>query len=776
MPRTEQTSPLFKGRGFLYLHPQGKNRKVASVHKFTHASLNGRCSLVLFLYEVYIYAQRMAHAMTALFFLAATPYPNRHNKMVEDAQAIEQWKKKYYDQLDQLEKKEAYWEQLEAIFKRTIGRLTIAAEGQHESLDHHIISLRHAIKSQISPTTIDPIIDDISRILAQLEQKRSGPDRSITSSLQQLITNLNLSGSEQKAQKNIIRKLEKADDTSSKETLAYTGNFLSSIISAEPVKDQQKKGLLQRLLPETSSANNEKNDKPANISKVAAALHDFLSALPWPPTLQAQTQAIFKLIKSSSTEEFLRGHIQDLAKIAANWTTHGGTDVAPDNVGSDHFETYKDCLVQLISKLDKAESRVQLDTLKTNVQSASQEEALDELLEQLSTLLDQQSQRLDPERQNTPSLTTISTETTTSKNDHHLLSDESFQPSIQELLIHLIEQLVVPHSFQAQAERVKQNLENNSAAADWKQVLKEVADLINSIRVSMQAERHDIEAFLQQVTDRLKDMDLFLTTESSNLQNAQAHGQQFDQEMQSNVSTIRDDIHQATELPSLKTLVNKKLAAISERIQSYREDEQKRAQKAQDDVEKMHDRMQALEKETESLKKAVAEKNQQAMFDALTKVPNRLFYQQKISAEVARAQRSNTVLSLAIWDIDFFKKINDKYGHKAGDKVLETIAQLINSRIRESDFFARYGGEEFVMLLPETSAQEALILADTLREKISSCSFHYRGEDVKVTASCGISSFSHSDTPDQVFERADKALYKAKTNGRNQCVLADLSI
>jgi len=288
----------------------------------------------------------------------------------------------------------------------------------------------------------------------------------------------------------------------------------------------------------------------------------------------------------------------------------------------------------------------------------------------------------------------------------------------------------------------------------------------------MQAEKHEFEDFLQQVTGRLKDMDLFLQSETTKLESAQSDGQQFDQEIQSNVKTIREDVNQATELPQLKVLVDNKLAVISEHINSYRVAEEKRAQQSKDDVESMHERMQALENETESLKKVIVEKNQQAMFDALTNVPNRLSYEQRMEEEFARWQRTDLPLVLAVWDIDFFKKINDNFGHKAGDKVLETIAQLLNKRIRKSDFFARYGGEEFVMLLPNTKGEEALKLANDLRENIQDCSFHYRGEDVRVTVSCGLSSFSRGDSADQVFERADKSLYEAKETGRNRCVLA----
>jgi diguanylate cyclase len=288
----------------------------------------------------------------------------------------------------------------------------------------------------------------------------------------------------------------------------------------------------------------------------------------------------------------------------------------------------------------------------------------------------------------------------------------------------------------------------------------------------MQKEKHEFENFLQQVTDRLKAMDHFLQNETSNIQQANTLGKQFDKQMGLNVEEIRLHIDQATELSSLKQTVNSKLDTISGHIQHYREAENSRYQQSQDEVDAMHSKMLTLETEAEQLKKLVIEKNRQAMFDALTGIPNRLSYEKKISEEIARWKRFSNPLSLAIWDIDFFKKVNDTYGHKAGDKVLKTVAQLLVKSIRSTDYLARYGGEEFIMLLPGTRQEETLRLVNKLRLQIENCGFHYHGDAVKITVSCGVSSFNENDTLGQVFERADKALYRAKENGRNQCVVA----
>lgn len=702
--------------------------------------------------------------------------------MAEDKKAIEEWKGKYFDQLERLEKKEAGWEQLEATLKRAIGRLSIAAEGQHQPLDGHLANLRRSIKRDVSHQQLEPIIDDISAILAQLQETSSGPERSVTSALLLLINNLKFPESQQKACKKIIKKLEKSDDSQRDNVLADTLSFFTAVIATGTNNDTARTGFLSRVLASASSENGRSQQEvdragqqesasvvdSTDISPLVSTLHDFFARLPWPEADKQPFDTELNAILAAKTVSQLQATIHRLANIASQWT---GEKSGAEK--SFRFAVYKDCLIDLIEALDGEDTPPRFGPLKTSVQLAGEEEALDALTQQLSNLLLEPMPGTEPQRRKGEhSIEGSSNNEDYSSNEGHSSNEDSLQPTIQELLIRLLEQLIVPKSLETDAERVKQSLENKANPADWKQLLKDVANLINSIRLSMQAEKHEFEDFLQQVTDRLKDMDVFLQTETTKLISAQSQGQQFDEDIHSNVNTIRDDISQATELPQLKVLVDKKLGMISAHINAYRVAEKKRAQESQEDVASMHERMQALEKETESLKKVIVEKNQQAMFDTLTNVPNRLYYEQKVEEEFARWQRNGSSLTLAIWDIDLFKKINDSYGHKAGDKVLSTIAQLLNKRVRKSDFFARYGGEEFVMLLPETTAEEALELADNLRESIKNCSFHYRGEDVRVTVSCGISCFNQGDTVDQVFERADKALYVAKDQGRNRCVLA----
>jgi two-component system cell cycle response regulator len=160
-----------------------------------------------------------------------------------------------------------------------------------------------------------------------------------------------------------------------------------------------------------------------------------------------------------------------------------------------------------------------------------------------------------------------------------------------------------------------------------------------------------------------------------------------------------------------------------------------------------------------------------ATTDPLTRVLNRRALLDRLNAEVDRARRFNGVLSLLVLDVDHFKPINDTYGHLAGDSVLRQLGALLDDAVRKVDIVARYGGEEFVMLLPETSREGGILFAERLRERIAAKPFDVGLENpVHLTVSIGIASFPSPrvTTTEDLFARADEALYRAKSGGRNR--------
>ena len=172
----------------------------------------------------------------------------------------------------------------------------------------------------------------------------------------------------------------------------------------------------------------------------------------------------------------------------------------------------------------------------------------------------------------------------------------------------------------------------------------------------------------------------------------------------------------------------------------------------------------------DELKKANELLKRLTNIDHLTNLFNRRYLAEILDGEFFRARRKNEELSLIIVDIDYFKNVNDTYGHQNGDIVLATVANLAQSQLRVYDSAARYGGEEFVLVIPGTSLPDAVMVAERLRQTVLEYSFPTPMEDMTVTVSAGVATFPslHIDSVDSLFRQADEALYRAKQNGRNR--------
>jgi len=180
----------------------------------------------------------------------------------------------------------------------------------------------------------------------------------------------------------------------------------------------------------------------------------------------------------------------------------------------------------------------------------------------------------------------------------------------------------------------------------------------------------------------------------------------------------------------------------------------------------------------QELEEANRELEQKNTLDELTGLFNRRFYDQKIMAEFRRSRRNLTPLSLIIIDIDHFKAVNDTYGHLAGDKCLVKLAEIMKKCLRRStDAGCRYGGEEFCFILPETDSKGALALAEELRQAVLSEAFLIESKDIGLSISCGVSTYQQEKNtlPEHLFSAADKALYQAKHQGRDQVKIAEIT-
>ena len=162
--------------------------------------------------------------------------------------------------------------------------------------------------------------------------------------------------------------------------------------------------------------------------------------------------------------------------------------------------------------------------------------------------------------------------------------------------------------------------------------------------------------------------------------------------------------------------------------------------------------------------------------DFLTNVHNRRSLDSRVAEEIDRAARYGGTFSLIILDIDRFKSINDVHGHLAGDRVIRAVAKLLREQTRASDFLARYGGDEFVLLLPESTAEQARMLAEKTCKRMARTKFYCERRVVHITLSAGVGQvMPREDTPETLFARVDEALYRAKQGGRNRVKMASVT-
>jgi len=345
--------------------------------------------------------------------------------------------------------------------------------------------------------------------------------------------------------------------------------------------------------------------------------------------------------------------------------------------------------------------------------------------------------------------------------------------TINEVLMRLIERLEFPSPLENQVTGLQQQLSAPLDDEEIAPVLENIADMALQVRQVIEQEKNDIEEFLKQMMQRLQDIEHDLEGTKHLQAEAFQSGRDFGHTMQGHVDHIHTTMQKADDLELLKSDVSNRLESIQDHMDEYRSREEHREQVMRAKLDEMKNKLESVESEADKLREQIVEEHNAALQDALTEIPNRLAYNERMEHEYRRWQRYKKPLSLIIWDVDDFKNINDTYGHKAGDRVLRTVAQVLSEHIRQIDFIARYGGEEFITLLPETDLQAAKQVADKLCESVATCDFHHGDEPVKITISGGVAQFQEGDDLDSIVSRADGCLYAAKRSGKNRCMTDD---
>ncbi len=344
-------------------------------------------------------------------------------------------------------------------------------------------------------------------------------------------------------------------------------------------------------------------------------------------------------------------------------------------------------------------------------------------------------------------------------------------PQIGDFCIQLLDTLSLPAELTDQVERLKDQLGEGLSDHSIAPALTAIANLISTMRQQMEQENAELQEFLQQLGDNLKEIDQNLSGAKNSHRDSMDSGREFDAVVHAHVKDIETTVEAAPESSQLKQQIQGRLDAIRKHLAQYRCAEESRQQKLETQLERLNSRVHGMENEGENLRRRLQEKHEQAVRDPLTGLHNRLAYDERIIQEFARWKRYGQPMVLMMIDIDHFKQVNDNYGHKAGDKALVLIADQIRNHLRESDFLARFGGEEFIVLMPETNLDAATLAADKLLKAVEQCEFHYQNAKVTITISAGLAQLRKDDTTESLFQRADQAMYHAKETGRNRCLI-----
>ncbi|MET3998191.1 GGDEF domain-containing protein [Marinobacterium sp. MBR-109] len=335
-------------------------------------------------------------------------------------------------------------------------------------------------------------------------------------------------------------------------------------------------------------------------------------------------------------------------------------------------------------------------------------------------------------------------------------------------LLELIQLFNVPAQHRARTHELISRLEAGPGSEELEQCLEEVSVLARACGGNVGA---DIQAYLVGLSEQLAYLRSFLdkaeTADTVQLQ----RNNLLDQTVRHDVQKISQTVKLSSDIDELKTAVSTQLASLIKAVNTHRRAEDQHIAELKRERQGLMSRLDEMEQKAAGFRRSAEEAHMKSRTDPLTGLANRFAYDQQLVNELARYQRYGTPFALCVADIDFFKGINDQYGHLAGDKVLRLMAKVLRSSLRGVDFVARFGGEEFVILMPSTGGKSAHQAAEKVRKAVEQSPFNFQSRPVHITVSIGVAEVMSDDTGESLFGRADSNLYAAKSNGRNRVVM-----
>ena len=332
-------------------------------------------------------------------------------------------------------------------------------------------------------------------------------------------------------------------------------------------------------------------------------------------------------------------------------------------------------------------------------------------------------------------------------------------------LLALLENLNVPLTARRQLHTVGEQVEKGVTLNSLPEVLHSIGQLVSA---ACSDNSKEFEVYLRTLSVKLTEVQHFLFENQREEDEVGASQLALESKVRSDVRRLSETVETSQDLGILKHAVSEQLVDIVKAMDEMRRQEEGREHHLKQRYGSLMSKVEQMEQETRRVKVHMEEERHRARTDPLTGLPNRTAYDEHIAHELERWNRYQQGFSIAVADLDLFKSINDNYGHLAGDKVLRLVGKILHKQSRRTDVVARYGGEEFVIIMPGTEVDAAKKAAEKLRKSIESSPFNFYGKPVNVTMSFGVAQIKTNEDIDKLFSRADKALYRAKQNGRNQ--------
>ena len=459
-----------------------------------------------------------------------------------------------------------------------------------------------------------------------------------------------------------------------------------------------------------------------------------------------------------------------------NWRVKYFDNLARLEKEQQQFRASEVSLKRLVGRLCTAAlgQSPKLDDQLKKLQTSIRRDASAEELEKFTPALSEAIQTLDQPVSSAPILTAPST-----ASPSHVASSPSPSPSpspslqshesLRPILAAIVAELRRDEHLESKLDALDSQLDD-LAGDRLTEVLSTVAELVSQRIVRIERAKQEVEVLLAHMVGKLDEIGRFVAEQNRSQTESQASSETLNVQLAGEMKAMGESVEAAKDLLQIRLQVRSRLDSIDQHLQQFRQRETTLAREMQARNEQMGSRIAELESEAARLQNQLKDEQRLSNVDALTGIPNRLAYEKRMDDEMKRWKRFKQPTCVAVWDIDRFKSINDTYGHRAGDRVLSAVAKHLSTRVRATDFIARYGGEEFVMLFPGTALTDAVHVIDELRELIGKIGFHFRGTPVSVTISVGVTALLPDDSAGAAFDRADKALYRAKQDGRNRCV------